>query len=76
MNTRQDRFLKIVVGICMTLISVYFIYRAVELREVQAKVSKYSLEDDPVSYFLFVGLYTMLSFLGVIITIKGLRNDI
>ncbi len=76
LKPKQIKYLKIATGLGLVFISIYFIYNAIESKQVHVKGSEYILEQSPIAYYFFVVFYFLTTGLGFIMTRQGIRNEI
>ncbi len=68
------RILKVVTGLGLTASSGHLLVDAVRTGVVRGRGTPHGLEDDPISYFLLVGIYALCVILGIKLSIDGARN--
>ncbi len=74
-KTSYIKILRMVTGLGLMTLCGYGLYKAYELQVVQNKGATYSLEDDPIRFFMFIGIYIVGVITGPYLIAMGCRSS-
>ena len=74
-KARYIKVLRIITGLGLVMLCGYGLYKAYDLQLVQNKGTTYSLEEDPISFFMIIGVYLFGVVAGPYLIAMGIRSN-